>query len=364
MFTLYTEKRDGAGEDAPPIGIAGAIGTFLGVFDGAGGAGGRTYIDTDGSVRTGAYLASRALARSVTGANQSLVSLQHEQLPDLGQAMASALHDLRGAVHPESSTVIKSKLIRGFPTTMSLAFIEPDSTEGDTRRLVRVVNVGDSRVYALGGHGLQQLTHDDLKSDNDALQNLIDDSPLSNVVSVDAPFTLNWASFEFDHPVVVLACTDGCFGYVRSPMHFEMLLLDALQGAVHWSDWGNAIGAALRPLAGDDATIAAAGCGVDEVGAVRDLLRDRTAYLRGFLLPQVDKQLDEQTGDVEPPLDADLRAAGWELYRRNYEAMAPSDTAELVVDPTERGGTRLDSANNQGAVTAPPAQSEDEETDG
>lgn len=352
MFTLYTEKRDDAGEDAPPVAIASAAGTFLGVFDGAGGAGGRTYVEPDGSVRSGAYLASRALARRVSAASHSIVPLEQTQLDDLGQVVVGALHELQESVVPQSNTVIKSKLIRGFPTTMSLAFIQPTSDERGGRS-VSVVNVGDSRVYALGRDGLQQLTHDDLKSDNDALENLIDDAPLSNVVSVDTPFTLNWASFEFDEPVVILACTDGCFGYVRSPMHFEMLLLDALERAVHWSDWGAAIGAALRPLAGDDATIAGAGCGVDQVSAIRELLRDRAAYLRTFLLPQVDRQLDDETGSGGPTLSADLRRAGWELYRRSYEAKTPVETAQLAVDPTTPDGVPNSVDDDRAAPTEP-----------
>jgi len=91
---------------------------------------------------------------------------------------------------------------------------------------------GDSRAYLLDPRaGAQQLTTDDIKSGADAMRNLTDDSVMSNCISASADFHINHRAVELEAPFVVLCATDGCYGYLPSPMHFEQLLLSTMAAA-------------------------------------------------------------------------------------------------------------------------------------
>ena len=51
---------------------------------------------------------------------------------------------------------------------------------------------------------------------------------MSNALSADTEFHINYRRVELQSPFLVVCCTDGCFGYVRTPMHFEYLVLSHL----------------------------------------------------------------------------------------------------------------------------------------
>ena len=107
-------------------------------------------------------------------------------------------------------------------------------------------------------------------------------------------------------PFLVIAATDGCFGYVPSPMHFEHLVLAALRDAPDTDGWSAAVQAAVSAVTGDDAAMATLGIGADHDG-FRRLFEQRTAELeRKWITP-----LDD--------LDRELRARLWAAYKAGYE---------------------------------------------
>ncbi|MBQ8766188.1 MAG: hypothetical protein IJZ16_05230, partial [Clostridia bacterium] len=57
------------------------------------------------------------------------------------------------------------------------------------------------------------------------------DCRMSNCISQDEPFYINYASYKLPKQCVIFACSDGCFDFTNSPMHFEMEILKALFGA-------------------------------------------------------------------------------------------------------------------------------------
>ena len=61
------------------------------------------------------------------------------------------------------------------------------------------------------------------------MENLRRDSVVSNAMSADTDFHVSYRKVELQAPFLVACATDGCFGYVRSPMHFEHLVLSHLQ---------------------------------------------------------------------------------------------------------------------------------------
>jgi len=196
---------------------------------------------------------------------------------------------------------------------------------------------GDSRAYLADPEtGLMQLTTDDLRSGGDAMRNLTDDSAMSNAISADTDFHINHRQVELQAPFLLLCATDGCFAYVRSPMHFEQLLLSTLGAARDVTDWQRSLEAAVTAITGDDAALALLGLGTDLAGFKR-LFKDRAAELqRRYIDPLDDLEGEVQRAEQElAGLRARRAALGaelWGAYKPGYERhlAAPEPAGEEV----------------------------------
>ena len=60
---------------------------------------------------------------------------------------------------------------------------------------------------------------------------------------------------SFNEPLIILSATDGCFGYLLTPMHFEYILLDCLTNSSNCKEWSESIHKTLNPISSDDFTI-------------------------------------------------------------------------------------------------------------
>ena len=338
-FKFCTAKVPGEGEDADPILRVGPDLGLLGVFDGMGGAGGRVYDTPDGR-HTGAWIASR-FARNVV--ERLMLELIKPEWNLDGPAAAAELHRVLASSlaarlaelkAPESS--LRSKLVKALPTTMTLAVLQRTDPAGGTYAC-HLFWAGDSRAYVLEPEaGLMQLTTDDLRSGGDAMRNLTDDSVMANCISADTEFHVNHRQVELRAPFLLLCATDGCFAYVRSPMHFEQLLLSTLGAARDVSDWQHALEAAITAVTGDDAALALLGLGTDLAGFKR-LFKDRAAELRRrYIDPLDDLEREVQLAEQElAGLRARRAALGAELwggYKPGYERhlAAPEPAGEEV----------------------------------
>ena len=253
------------GEDSDPILRDGPDLGITGVFDGMGGAGGTVYSTDDGS-RSGAYIASR-LARDVV--EERLLALLVPERPLPGAATASDLHDavetaLRGRLEDLKAPAsgLRSRLLRALPTTMAVGVLQrrqPDAADW----ICHVLWAGDSRVYAFTPSGMHQLSIDDLRDPGDAMVNLQHDSVISNAISADTDFTINHRRVALEAPFFIMSATDGCFGYLRSPMHFEEIVLRSLASATTEDEWSMALQAEVSAVTGDDAAMAAIAVGAD-----------------------------------------------------------------------------------------------------
>ena len=103
------------------------------------------------------------------------------------------------------------------------------------------------------------------------MRNLTDDSVMSNCISADTEFHINHRQVELQTLFLLLGATDGCFAYVRSPMHFEHLLLSTLQEARD-AIWRRALEGAVTAITGDDAAMALLGFGAD-LGGFKKLFK-------------------------------------------------------------------------------------------
>jgi serine/threonine protein phosphatase PrpC len=338
-FKFCTAKVAGEGEDADPILRVGPDLGLLGVFDGMGGAGGRVYDTPDGR-HTGAYIASR-FARNMV--ERLMLELIKPEWNLDGPATASELHRVlasslaaRLAELKAPETTLRSKLVKALPTTMTLAVLQRTDPAAGTYAC-HLFWAGDSRAYLADLEaGLMQLTTDDLRSGGDAMRNLTDDSAMSNAISADTEFHINHRQVELRAPFLLLCATDGCFAYVRSPMHFEELLLSTLEAARDVTGWQRALEAAVTAITGDDAALALLGLGADLAG-FKQLFKDRTAELERRYIDPLDR-LDGQVQRAEQELAelrarrAELGAELWGTYKSGYERhlAAPQPAGEEV----------------------------------
>lgn len=355
-LTFAFSPREEDGEDAPPLNESLHSGAALvGVFDGMGGAGSSRY-NVNGQTRTGAWLSSR-IAREATrsffasrppdaesigtdlAANDvycatvlpqdekkvAVASGQVRGPTSLEAVLKEALQSsLNGLVPADGSTGLKGKLTRVLPTTIAGAYVHPASSRID------MFWAGDSRIYVLTpDHGLRQLSTDDLVTGANAMENLSEDSPLSNHLSADRDFVIHRRTIVVDHPFMVFAATDGCFGYCRTPAHFERLLLLAMDRASTFEQFMANARDAVAKVTGDDATLSGLAVGWDSLAALRRAMTNRSLTVNRLLKPDDDAVLrlrDAEAAAEEAKSEAKRsRETVWEQYRTTYESLAPHE---------------------------------------
>ena len=324
-FAFNLGKIPDQGEDSDPILRDGPDLGLLGVFDGMGGAGGTVYETPEGR-RTGAYLASR-IARDVV--EQRMLDLLEPDWHLNGKAAARNLqHSVQQALkqrlqelNPAPSS-LRSRLIRALPTTMAVVALQRTQAGGPTWA-GHVFWAGDSRAYVFESRGASQLSTDDLRDPGDALANLRRDSVVSNALSADTEFHINYRRVELRSPFLVVCATDGCFGYVRTPMHFEYLVLSHLLEARNTEAWSSALQAEIAAVTGDDAAMSTLGVGAD-LKEFQKLFAPRVAELASDFIEPLDELSDAVTR-AEQELRAlqsrqlDEMTEKWNRYKSDYE---------------------------------------------
>lgn len=242
---INVPKKEAKGEDANPIVLQIGKIASVGVFDGMGGAGATEYVTKNGN-HTGAYIASREVKKTVEDYMRSFNCIIDSQ--ELTRIIQKKLTDCVVSLGIKPSG-LRSSIIKTLPTT--LAFVIAKKEEKSTN--VKSYWCGDSRNYILTKRGLQQISIDDLVNPQDPLENLRNDEALSNCVSQDKSFKINEKEFVLSEgPVAIMSATDGCFGYLSTPMHFEYILLKTLHKAHDCDDWKKLIEEELIPISGDD----------------------------------------------------------------------------------------------------------------
>lgn len=140
----------------------------------------------------------------------------------------------------------------------------------------RALWAGDSRAYLLTpGAGLQALTRDHT-DEADALEQLLQDPPMTNVICADRPFRVDQADTEIPLPCVLVCATDGFFGYVDTPAHVDCHLLRELRDARDAADWADLLCARVTGYTGDDASLSLVAIGYRDFEHLRDAFSRRT----------------------------------------------------------------------------------------
>ena len=286
VFLSHNAKKMATKEDAYAYNLAGASEGFISVFDGCGGLGSRKYPIADN--HTGAFLASRAACSAV----YSMFENKENAITgdNLKKAIVDKLYDLKQKTDDGKPELVGS-MVKTFPTTMVMAYAQ----KADAGVKGKFWWAGDSRGYILNTKGLTQMTRDDIKGDDDAFENLYNDAPLSNLIHISGDFKINEKAFEVKEPSVIIVATDGTFGYLPSPMHFELMILDTLMNAKSVAEWEEALENKFNEISGDDATIIMTGCMLDSsFKNLKEMFKKRFAYLSGLLAgAKTREQLEE-----------------------------------------------------------------------
>jgi serine/threonine protein phosphatase PrpC len=333
-MTVWTERVPGRGEDAEPF-VAHHWESgqgLLAVFDGSGGAGAApAWQASDGTARTSAWVGAR-VARLATDC------WFHEVATGGEPATPQTLHEYLQyflATAPQRRSKIGGTMRRQLPTTLAAVHYRVDGS-GDLE--LQPLWAGDSRAYVLHPDaGLRVLTRDHTR-ESDALELLRTDPPMTNLVCADREFEIDSQRLRYPLPVVLVAATDGFFGYVHTPADFESLLLRTLDRAGHEDEWADLIRREVQEYTADDASIAVLALGF---GGFEDMRRrfaprlrdmtDRYVGTRPRGLDRLSPALsDGATGPSAPEdpagLPARVRAwqeSTWHAYRADYETHLP-----------------------------------------
>lgn len=293
LFCVAREAVPGSGEDSWCYSYCNEK-ALIGVFDGSGGSGAQRYQSYGG--RTGAYVASRA----VSGAVQTWFEADAKN--PIEDVIGRALQTCEQYSQAEKSR-IRGSLRKNFPTTMAILKI----TAGNNSVHAECLWAGDSRCYACDADGLHQLSTDDV--DNvDAMENLTDDCVLRNVINTSVPYFINTKTVSVKKPCIFLTATDGCFGYLLSPMHFEYLIVDTLCASNSIDEWKKALDQRLSECAGDDYSLCVAGYGYATFKAMKESFYSRREYLlRRYI-----------TSGEDPHMS-------WRSYKPQYESLMTTD---------------------------------------
>ena len=313
-FMIAGEMVEGKGEDSFYSAFSGRS-AVAAVFDGCGGLGSRRY---PGYARhTGAYMASRAACSAMKswfektegGTGTGIRALAEDLKAELRNALEICLR------HQGETSRILGSMVRDFPTTAAIALVrEKEDGPGDVLQ-VCCYWAGDSRVYLLDGRGLAQLTTDDLRGaeTTDALDNLHQDAPLSNCICAGQEFTLHARQIDVKGPFAVFSASDGCFGYLPSPFHFEDLLLSSLQQADSPEDFEQRVESEIREYAGDDYTMGFLNFGYGDFFRFREALADRARQIQDQYIAPLRDLSEKEAGEQIRQL--------WEEYRNGYERL-------------------------------------------
>lgn len=300
---ICEEKILGNGEDADWFSIN-ETAAMVSVFDGAGGSGAKRYSRLEN--KTGAFLGSRALAGATKNWFTQICEeklLQSSEVNDLLKMLFIRALDTckREGGEQVSGVKLKSSLSKDFPSTAAIAVCSPRKNW----TTASFYWAGDSRGYILDKDGLAQITKDDLE-DIDAMENLSADGVMTNIVTSSKDFMIHDKTVKLTEPSIVFTATDGCFGYLSTPMEFEYVLLETLLNADSLFEWQSTLADKLGQYAGDDYTLDAVIIGYGSFANLKNAFINRANYIYEYYIK------------ILPELSSVEKTSLWQSYKDNY----------------------------------------------
>lgn len=305
VLSFCRDKISGHGEDSYCYSFCDTAG-LLGVFDGCGGAGAMKHDYYSG--HTEAYMASRFCAGAFYDQFRRIFPCKHNAVSLTKNVFEpQVIQRLIDFTPPKNGTgfKIKGSSVRTLPSTAAVALIQKSA---NASMLVSALWAGDSRVYIMDSKGLAQLTIDDTTV-NDPMISIYEDGILKNIFCADKPVELHCKTIAVKEPFVVFTATDGCFGYLSTPMEFEGVLLKTLLNTKCVADWENELANIIGAVAGDDHTLCLAAYGYGSYETLQKSFAERCRYLEEhYLIPVANIPIE----------DRDSRFKLWDLYSDGY----------------------------------------------
>lgn len=294
------------GEDALAYNLSRLDMHAMAVFDGCGGAGAWKYPEYRNA--SGAFVAAQSMAELFLAwfdsQSVSALAAPGELADSFHHAADERLQALKRRCAPMG---VAGSLVKSFPCTASVAITAREERDSI---LLTALNAGDSRVYFLSPScGLIQLTQDDSRGHPDALQNLRDNAALSNLLNADKPFQVSVRQARIKLPCAVICATDGAFGFLRSPMDFEHMLLKALLSASSMAAFEQLFESAVREATGDDSTCLLSFYGWNSYDGLKDDLQQRFAYVQR-LIDRMDDAGEDRAAAEQVILQT------WQAYKK------------------------------------------------
>lgn len=293
IVSFCSEMIPGHGEDSFCHSFCDGAG-MVAVFDGCGGAGARKHACF--SDHTEAYIASRLCAGAFYdyfGSHfPSVAPFSEEEL----KADAIRVLKAHDPVAGGAGFSIRGSMVRTLPTTIACAIMQRVS---NSQMDVSALWAGDSRVYIMDADGLAQMSVDDTTVP-DPMENLYEDGVLQNIFCSDRNAELHRHTVRVSYPCIVLAATDGCFGYVSTPMEFEGLLLRTMMDAKNAEQWEENLKQYIAAVSGDDHTLCLAALGFKTFDEMKRYFYQRLTTLNNRYLEPVSKlDLDDRNARKE-----------------------------------------------------------------
>ena len=304
VFVAAGEMIPDNGEDSYMYSFNDKFGCIA-VFDGCGGIGSRKY-DVFRN-KTGAYIASHAISKAMLewfekfSLSNASISARNANL--MSEEIRNTFNEkLKNIEKETTATLIRGSLTKSFPTTASAIVFK----HRDDKTQAAFLWAGDSRGYLLTGSGLKQITTDDVEGEEDALSNLTSDARLSNMVSAAGDYNINNKILNCPRSGIFISATDGCFGYFKTPMEFEYMIINTMLKSESIDEWQKKLDEYMRSYAGDDYTLAVA------VYGYRNFKLLKRAYAMREKLLYV-KYISQLAGATEEKL-----LHMWDEYKEGY----------------------------------------------
>ena len=286
-----------------------AVGTlncfcYMGVFDGCGGLGCQqiSFQSEAFPNHTSAWIASRIGAAVVESffrenGNQSF---SRETVLELEQVLNETFQTLKKKYWKDDG--VSGSMRRNFPTTASII------VENLQEQNVFFLWSGDSRGYLCDKDGLAQITMDDIRFHaTDAFANLYQDSAMTKQWNADRTISVHCKEIKEISPAIYICATDGCFGFLSSPMEFEHMLLSTLMESNTPEEWKENLIKKWFVHFGDDSTMTILTVGFEHFSDLKMFYQER--------LNTIEKIYG---GSFSDEMNMQEREQLWQIYRKNY----------------------------------------------
>ena len=159
-----------------------------------------------------------------------------------------------------------------------------------------------------------------MEENNDPMESLHNDAPISNCICADRDFIINSKTIKIPkEPTIILCATDGCFGYYQSPMHFEHTLHSCLQKAKDEKGWEELVKKEILSVTGDDCSLSLIAVGCKSFEHLKELTKSHST--NGF--PQISEH-ENTIAWAQNELEEEYKkyfqviAESWSSYKTSY----------------------------------------------